>query len=284
MNDPRPLPASVLAVLAGETDVAIVHGEALDLLARAAETVPEAFGALVTDPPYSSGGAFRSDRAQTTEAKYVGTDQAGLRASFSGDNRDQRSFAYWSALWLSAACRACRPGAPICLFSDWRQAPTASDALQAGGWVWRGLAVWDKTEGARPYKGRFRAQAEFIAWGSNGPMPAEGPVLPGVFRYPVTQADKHHQTGKPTPLLLDILRIVPPGAVILDPFAGSGTTLVAARMLGLRAVGFELLAHNVATTEARLAAAPRPLPPAAPAPQPRLPGTEAPPKETAAHG
>ena len=37
----------------------------------------------------------------------------------------------------------------------------------------------------------------------------------------------------------DLLRIVEPGGIVLDPFAGSGTTLLAARNLGLGYVGIE---------------------------------------------
>ena len=52
---------------------------------------------------------------------------------------------------------------------------TSTDALQWAGWIWRGTAVWDKGN-SRPQKGRFRQQAEYIVWGSNGPMPINRPV------------------------------------------------------------------------------------------------------------
>ena len=70
------------------------------------------------------------------------------------------------------------------MFIDWRQLPAATDALQWAGWIWRGTAVWDKGN-SRPQKGRFRQQAEYIVWGSNGDMPINRPVpcLPGVFKY-----------------------------------------------------------------------------------------------------
>jgi adenine-specific DNA-methyltransferase len=46
-----------------------------------------------------------------------------------------------------------------------------------------------------------------------------------------------------------------PGELILDPFAGSGSTLVAARLAGRRALGFELKSDYCAIAEERLAAA-----------------------------
>jgi site-specific DNA-methyltransferase (adenine-specific) len=53
-------------------------------------------------------------------------------------------------------------------------------------------------------------------------------------------ADNTHPTVKPTDLMRWLVRMVtPPGGIVLDPFAGSGSTLVAARAEGVRAVGIE---------------------------------------------
>jgi len=53
-------------------------------------------------------------------------------------------------------------------------------------------------------------------------------------------ADNTHPTVKPTDLMRWLVRLVtPPGGIVLDPFAGSGSTLVAARAEGVRAVGIE---------------------------------------------
>lgn len=206
----------------------------------------ESLDALITDPPYSSGGAYRGDRTATTRAKYVNSDSGEYghgHLSFSGDNRDQRSFLTWATLWLSEAWRACKEGAPVCLFTDWRQLPTMSDALQAGGFVWRGVFVWDKGTAHRPTMGRFGHQCEYVVWGSKGPMPLERGVspLPGAVTHMQNhRSDKHHQTGKPTPVMREIVRICEPGGVICDPFAGSATTGVAALLEGYRFIGCEL--------------------------------------------
>jgi site-specific DNA-methyltransferase (adenine-specific) len=230
------------------------QGETLALL----QTLPDSsIDCVITDPPYSSGGQFRGDRMQRPSVKYQKNDTVVAYPEFAGDNRDQRSYGYWCALWLSECLRIAKPGSPICLFTDWRQLPITTDSLQAGGWVWRGIAVWDKTEGARPQKGRFRAQSEFIVWGSNGDMPLneDAPCLPGVFRCVVRQEDKFHVTGKPTPLMQDIVRICPAGGTILDPFVGSGTTGVAAVLGGYHFLGFESDPECFAMAERRVSAA-----------------------------
>lgn len=199
--------------------------------------------AIVTDPPYSSGGQFRGDRMGETSDKYQSSDAERSYAEFSGDTRDQRAYHYWSALWLSECWRIAKPGAIICVFTDWRQLPTTTDMLQAGGWVWRGIAVWDKTEAARPQKGRFRNQCEYIVWGSKGKLwsGGEGACLPGVFRLPVNAHNKEHMAAKPLPIMRGILQICPPGGVVLDPFFGSGTTGKAALEMGMHFIGIEIV-------------------------------------------
>lgn len=203
------------------------------------------FDALITDPPYSSGGLHIGARQQAPSDKYQQSEYKHLHGEFLGDHRDQRSHTLWMTLWLAECFRLLKDGAPVCLFTDWRQLPITTDAMQAAGFTWRGVAVWDKTEGVRPQLGRFRAQAEYIVWGSKGAMPLgrKAPVLPGVIRQPVKKADKHHMTGKPTELMRQVVRICEAGGRVLDPFAGSGTTLVAAELEGYRWTGCELTEH-----------------------------------------
>ena len=62
-----------------------------------------------------------------------------------------------------------------------------------------------------------------------------------------------HPTVKPVALMEYLIKLItPPGGVVLDPFAGSGSTLVAAQNLGVRAVGMEREAEYVVIARSRL--------------------------------
>ena len=170
----------------------IIHGDSLTVLES---FPPGTFDAVITDPPYASGGRTQAEKSKATAKKYSSMG-GNAPPDFDGDAKDQRSWTRWAAEWLYLARRAAKPGAPVCMFIDWRQLPCASDALQWAGWIWRGIAVWDKGN-SRPQKGRFRQQAEYIVWGSNGDMPVSRPVpcLPGVFKYGNPQ-NRIHLTEK----------------------------------------------------------------------------------------
>lgn len=202
----------------------------------------ESVDALITDPPYSSGGFTRGDRSLDPLKKYKQSGAAEYAPSFDGDNRDQRGYLAWATLVLGEAWRVLRETCPACVFTDWRQLPITTDAFQAAGFLWRGIAPWTKLDASRPQLGRFRADAEFVVWGSRGPMPmrADVGVLPGSWACaPVTSSQRVHLTEKPVAIMEAIVRICPPGGLVLDPFAGSGSTGVAALRAGLRFVGVE---------------------------------------------
>jgi DNA modification methylase len=234
---------------------AVHQGEALALLAA----LPTgSVGAVVTDPPYSSGGQFRSDRAQNVHTKYVQSDSVSghALAGFSGDNRDQRAYAYWSTLWLSEALRVTATGGACVLFTDWRQLPTTTDALQAGGWIWRGVVPWHKPNG-RMMQGRPANSCEYAVWGTNGPRAFEGyETLPG-FVTASSPRERLHVTQKPLEVMRLLVRVCPVGATVLDPFMGSGTTGVAALIEGRRFLGFEQEPAHVASSVDRLTLASR---------------------------
>lgn len=231
--------------------VSLFRGDSLAVLA---DLPSGSVDAVITDPPYSSGGMVRGDRAQPgNHRKYSGTfTPAGEIVEFTGDSRDQRAYGYWCGLWLGEALRIVKPGGVAGLFTDWRQLPTTTDALQAGGFIWRGVVPWVKSA-YRPQSGRFAAQCEYLVWGSAGAMPVDhdAPIHAGFFES-APPRDREHITQKPLDVMRKLVRIVPPGGVVLDPFMGSGTTGVAAVIEGRRFVGVELAGHYAEVAERRI--------------------------------
>jgi len=225
-----------------------------DCLAVLADLETASVDAVVCDPPYSSGGMVRGDRAQAgTHRKYSGTfTSKGELTEFSGDSRDQRAYAYWCALWLGEALRVAKPGAVCLMFTDWRQLPATTDAIQSGGWIWRGVVPWVK-KSYRPQSGRFAAQCEYVVWGSAGAMPVDhsSPIHPGFFQANPPR-DREHVTQKPVDVMRDLVKIAPEGGVVLDPFMGSGTTGVAAILERRRFVGVEMSEHYQQVAERRI--------------------------------
>ncbi len=219
--------------------VQLYHGEALDLVRRLPKKSIDGF---LTDPPYCSGAGTVAGRGQDVVAKYAHHADARGRPSFDGDAREPRGFEFWLTLLMGQAFQACRPGAYVLSFIDWRMLPSMINIVQASGFGWKGIATWNKGRGSRaPHKGYFRHQCEYIVWGSKGSVHKathDGPY-DGCYTFPVKQTDKYHLTGKPTDLMVELMRPFQPGSLILDTFGGSGTTGVAAMRTGRRVIMFE---------------------------------------------
>lgn len=196
--------------------------------------------AVITDPPYSTGGMTLASRQADPASKYQSSGTKKTYPPMLGDARDQRSYSTWATMWLSECWRVARDGAPLLVFTDWRQLPTMTDAIQAAGWMWRGIVVWHKPS-ARPMVGEFRRDSEFIVYASKGkPTHYTRRCFPGVIHCPVNTATKVHITGKPLALVQELMEIVKPGGTVLDPFLGGGTTAHAAMLTGRKCIGVEL--------------------------------------------
>ncbi len=236
-------------------DWSLREGDSLELMNKLA---PDSVDGVITDPPYCSGGRTSAERQAPPSKKYQTTGSKAY-PEFLGDHRDQRGFLAWCSLWLTAAWRATREGGVLVTFIDWRMLPTMTDAVQAGGWIWRGIVPWHKPA-CRPQLGRFRNACEFAIWASKGPLPLDRkvPVLPGlVTAPPVPRAGRKHVAQKPLSVMRELVRIVVPGGLVLDPFAGAGNTGLAALAEGRRFMGIEMHPAYAAIARRRLAAAVR---------------------------
>lgn len=76
---------------------------------------------------------------------------------------------------------------------------------------------------------------------------------PGKAERPVGPDGTRHSTVKPVKLMEYLSALItPPGGTILDPFAGSGTTLEAAERLGFKSIGIELTPEYIPLIEQRI--------------------------------
>lgn len=241
-----------------DDQVTVYHGEALRVLA---DLPTHSVDAVICDPPYSSGGALSSQRKASTASKYVSSDTKSVAPDFVGDVRDQRAYQYWATLWISECVRALKPSGFFIAFTDWRQYAATADAIQAGGITWRGTFTWLKpAHRTRPMKGRFSQPCEYALWGTNGDRPidmrGDDPSVFGWFEAAAPYGDARvHQTQKPVDLMRHLMGPLKPGSVILDPFAGSGTTGVAAIHEGHRAILCEMVPEYAQVCVERVQAA-----------------------------
>lgn len=208
---------------------------------------------LLTDPPYSSGGMVRGDRNAKTSTKYQSTGVV-KKPEFYGDTRDQRSLERWVADWLREAWPKVKDGGMVAVFIDWRNLASVIDAVQVAGFVFRGVFSWNKPS-ARPMKGIFRNDTEFVVYATKGAVVQREVYAKGYLEcMPQQMAQRIHMTEKPVELLEHLLTFVPEGGLVVDPFAGSGSTGEAAYRLGLRFEGCELSAEYCELANKRLEA------------------------------
>ncbi len=100
------------------------------------------FSAIISDPPYASGGMSMSEKSRSTREKYTSFgEQGNPYPDFSGDALAQRAWTSYLHELMAAARAYCKPGAVCALFVDWRQLPALTDAIQWVGWVRAGQSA-----------------------------------------------------------------------------------------------------------------------------------------------
>lgn len=191
-------------------------------------------GTVLTDPPYSSGG--RRENARSVRRSMIPTveDEQWIR----GDAMSTNGFLYLMRVVGLEWRRVLTPGAHALSFIDWRMAHHLAGALESADLRQHPTLVWDKVN--MGLGSVFRNRHEFIVHMSAGnPRPPRRRDTPNVLTHKAIRGGEH-PTEKPVPLLVQLLDVVAHDSLpVLDPFAGSGTTLLAARELGLPSIGIE---------------------------------------------
>lgn len=212
--------------------IAIYHGDVLETLHA---LQPLEADAILTDPPYSSGTRREGAKGVRKAMNRTVDDDEW----FTTDCLTTDGF-----VWLMRAAaiewkRHIVPGGHVLSFIDWRMALPLAGAIESADLRKLGMLIWDKTYfGMGAY---FRNQYEVILHFTHGrSLPPYRHDVGNVLRCPPVR-DGDNPTQKPVPLLCDLLSVVcPPDGLVLDTFMGSGSVLVAARNLGIRAVGIDV--------------------------------------------
>lgn len=134
--------------------------------------------------------------------------------------------------------------------------------LKGGITVRRGLGEGREQATHGIYGSRIRAASDDVSYGDSGGASRFFPVFRWEAKAPSAERPQvggvSHPTVKPLDLMRWLVRLVtPPGGTVLDPFAGSGTTLHAARAEGFEAIGIERDPTYLPLIVARLDARPR---------------------------
>lgn len=198
---------------------------------------------VVTDPPYSEhvhskrrrGGAewpgqsgFIADYSRASDLGFDAIDAATrhLAASHLGQ---------WVGRWVLVFTNAEGQSA-------WERdlVDAGLEHVRVGAWV--KVNCTPQFTGDRPAQGFEAVEIAHPA----GRKRWNGGGSPAVWHHPVAidrsqDGSRFHPTQKPLTLMRELVTLfTDPGDLVLDPFMGSGTTLVAARLEGRRAIGIEL--------------------------------------------
>ena len=212
-------------------------GDALEVLA---ELPPESVDAVITDPPY-----------------IIGSMSIGNAGSKTGAWADLMNSAHWYRTWYELVDRVLKPSGAFWTFGNWKTLPITIRALLEGGLPVTSVVVWDKEHITVGGPKGVRAQYEMIVLSAKQDFIIPNRSLGDIWRQrPVPSARRHHPAEKPVGIVDQIIEAsdLQPGAVVLDPFMGGGTTIVSALSHGLRAIGVEQDPHHFEAALQRLQA------------------------------
>lgn len=184
---------------------------------------------LLTDPPYCSGGFQESGRSSGS----IGTD-AKVKRTIANDTLSTRGY-----IALIRSVLNLSPCAAAYVFTDWRMWVNLFDVVESSGFGVRNMIVWDK---GSPGMGMgWRTQHELIMFGVKAKLQwdnhhkAVGNVVAAK-----RSGNELHPTQKPVDLLRVVLDLMDMVDGVYDPFAGSGSTLIACEEVGQRCYAIDL--------------------------------------------
>jgi DNA modification methylase len=202
----------------------ILHGDCIETMRG---LPPESVDFVLTDPPYLV-------RYRSRDGRKVAND----------DN------ARWLKPSFAEMYRLLKPGSFALSFYGWNKADLFFDAWKSAGFKVVGHIVFHKRYASSARFLQYRHESAYLL--AKGDVTPPAVLLPDVLEWAYT-GNRLHPTQKPVESLLPIVRaFCKPGDLVLDPFCGSGSSLVAARDAGCRFLGIELDAGHHRTASERL--------------------------------
>lgn len=203
----------------------VINGNCIDVM----RSLPWAsVDFILTDPPYLVNYRDRSGRSVANDAG----DGAWLKPAFRQMHR------------------VLRPDSLCVSFYGWNKTDLFMQAWREAGFSIVGHIVFRKRYGSRARFLSYHHESAYLLAKGRPPLPSS--PVPDVLDWNYT-GNTLHPTQKPVePLKTLIAAFTKPGAVVLDPFCGSGSTLVAAQELERRFIGIELDEKHHRTASARL--------------------------------
>lgn len=211
-----------MSVYYSDEQVTLYHGDALEILPTiAAGTVH----AVITDPPY-----------------VIGAVSAGSIGSKAGGWADMMNSSSWFAEWYREALRTLRNDGSMWSFCNWRSLPVVMRACTMADTGLTSMLVWDKEWIGPGGSQGLRPSYEMCALIARPGFAIPDRGVNDIWRHKVgSYKPNGYPAEKPEALIGRIIRTceMPQGSIVLDPFLGSGTTAVAAKGAGMRAIGIE---------------------------------------------
>lgn len=199
---------------------------------------------ILTDPPYGQGADSDSY-----------TKKTGRIHAYKDDPRTAQKAIQTILL---EGFQVCRSQANLLMFIDISQFNWAYEAASRAGWVpFMTPIIWQKSqsEGFAPWSDMgFRRTYECIFFATKGQKGLHQSPCDILFFKRVNRTERIHAAEKPLDLLSKLIVCsTMPGDTVLDPCAGSASTLVAARRLSRASIGFELNEETYVTAMSRMA-------------------------------
>ena len=228
----------------------VYQGDCVELM----RSWPDGFvDILWTDPPYGHGNHDGDLNSRLN-------DHRGIESKPIANDGMEEMRTVVDAM-LTEAARILKPDCCCCCCCCCGGGPRPTFAWLAQRMDSAGLSffhsvIWDKINPGLGWRYRRQHEMVMVAHRTNGKLlwADDDIAAPNIMRYSKPRYDDH-PNEKPVELVAKFLSLhAKPGQIVLDPFCGSGTTLLAAERLGLKWIGIELDPKYCAVAEERIRA------------------------------